>query len=95
MGVSLAGSVLIWGLLLWLINKGFAFQFALIPACIPFAYFCIGFVEFVSGVPFARLGQQWMELKGWQRGVLGTFIILAAIALMLCLGTAVGVLLSR
>jgi hypothetical protein len=57
--------------------------FKLIAPSIPFVYFCIGFIELVTGRPYRQLAQAWMALKGWQRGVIGTFIVLAAIVIML------------
>lgn len=57
--------------------------FKMIPLCIPFVYFCIGFIEVVSGKPYRHLASAWMSLKGWQRGVIGTIIVVAAICFML------------
>ena len=44
------------------------------------AYSCIGLAEIVTGRPFNRLAAAWMELAGWQRGVLGILIVLGAFA---------------
>jgi len=93
MGLGLMISLPLWGLVVWLVAKGFTFHFALVPACLPFAYVCMGLVELVSGRPFQQLGRAWMDLKGWQRGVLGTFIILVAIAVMICAVALIGSLL--
>jgi hypothetical protein len=41
-----------------------------------------GLVQFVSGVPFSQLSERWDGLKGWQRGIFGVLIFLAAIALL-------------
>ena len=54
----------------------------MIPISFPFVYFCIGSIETITGAPFRRTAEVWMALKGWQRGVLGTFIVLAAIAIV-------------
>jgi hypothetical protein len=50
--------------------------FMLIPAAIPFVYACVGSVELLTGRPYQQLGDAWMNLKGWQRGVIGTLIVL-------------------
>ena len=71
----------------WLPAHGHSFHFALIPACIPFAYAGIGFIELVSGSPYYQLGQRWMSLRGWQRGVLGAFIVVASLVIILCVVT--------
>jgi len=57
MGLGLLISLPLWGLVVWLVSKGFTFHFALVPACLPFAYVCMGFVELVSGRPFQQLGR--------------------------------------
>lgn len=61
--------------------------FKMIPLCIPFVYFCIGLIEVVSGRPYRQLAAAWMSLRGWQRGVIGTIIIIAALTLIM-LGVA-------
>jgi hypothetical protein len=43
---------------------------------IPGAFFLAGLIQLVSGVPFAELAERWDALHGWQRGVLGTLIVL-------------------
>ena len=43
---------------------------------IPGAFFLAGLIQVVSGVPFAELAERWDGLHGWQRGVLGTLIVL-------------------
>lgn len=43
---------------------------------IPGAFFLAGLIQLVSGVPFAELAERWDSLHGWQRGVLGTLIVL-------------------
>lgn len=47
---------------------------------IPGAFFMAALVQFVSGVPFSELSARWDGLAGWQRGVLGTLILLGAVA---------------
>jgi hypothetical protein len=70
-------------LMYWLSAHHYRFHFAIIPAALPFVFVCVGFIEAVSGVPYRRLAQRWMVLRGWQRGVLGTFIVVAALCFIL------------
>jgi hypothetical protein len=86
---GLFGFAAIFGIFIAISKAGYQFNnpFKLIAPCIPFVYFCIGFIELVTGRPYRQLAQAWMALKGWQRGVIGTFIVLAALAMMLvCMG---------
>ena len=50
--------------------------FMLIPAAIPFVYVCMGSIEWITGRPYQQLADAWMALRGWQRGVIGTLIVL-------------------
>src|SRR6266571_5254899 len=50
-------------------------------------FVCVGFIELVTGSPYQRLAQSWMALAAWQRGVLGTFIVVAALGVNLCVVT--------
>ena len=63
--------------------------FMLIPAAIPFVYFCVGTIELLTDRPYQQLADAWMALKGWQRGVIGTFIVLVAGFLIMVVVTAV------
>lgn len=63
--------------------------FMLIPAAIPFAYCSIGVIELLTGRPYQQLADAWMSLRGWQRGVIGTLIVLLAGFLILVVVTAV------
>ena len=67
-------------LMYWLSAHGYKFHFAVIGASLPFVFFCVGFIELVTGSPYLLLAQRWMALRGWQRGVLGTFVIGRALA---------------
>jgi hypothetical protein len=49
---------------------------------LPGAYALAGLVQFITGVPFFELARRWDSLKGWQRGVFGTFIVLVGGALV-------------
>jgi hypothetical protein len=57
--------------------------FGLIPPAIPFVYFCVGFIELVSGRPYQLLADAWMSLKGWQRGVIGVLIVVVWFAIVI------------
>ncbi len=74
-------------LMYWLSAHGYKFHFAVIGASIPFVFVCVGFIELVTGSPYQRLAQSWMALAAWQRGVLGTFIVVAALGVILCVVT--------
>jgi hypothetical protein len=45
---------------------------------LPGAYALSGLVEIVTGISFMQFARRWDDLKGWQRGVFGTFIVLLA-----------------
>src|SRR6266481_7612542 len=55
----------------------------------------IGSVELTTGAPFKRLADSWMRLRGWQWGVLGTFIVLTSLAIIMCLVTFFVMLFTR
>lgn len=64
----------------------------MIPFALPGAFALKGLLEFVTGVPFLELARRWDELKGWQRGVLGTIIVLMALVVII---GGVGLVFSR
>jgi hypothetical protein len=70
-------------LMYWLSAHHYGFHFAVISASLPFVFVCVGVIELVTGSPYLRLAQSWMGLRGWQRGVLGTFIVLAALVFVI------------
>lgn len=74
-------------LLLWLSAHAHSIHFPLVGASLPLALALIGSVELITGAPFQRLGDSWMRLRGWQRGILGTLIVLASLAIIMCLVT--------
>lgn len=82
---GLMGTALLVAGVVFAAARGFQFKspFAMIPLAIPFVYFCIGSIETITGAPFRRTAEIWMGLKGWQRGILGTFIVLAAIVIVI------------
>jgi hypothetical protein len=84
-GIGIFAAILF--VMYWLSAHGYRFSFAAIAASLPFAYACIGFIELVTGAPYQRLAQSWMSLRGWQRGVLGTFIVVASLVIILCVAT--------
>jgi hypothetical protein len=50
---------------------------------VPGAFALAGLVQLVSGVEFSELSSKWGDLQGWQRGVLGTLIVLGAFCLLI------------
>lgn len=77
-GLGLFGSAALAAVVMALSARGVQFKnpFYFIPLAVPFVYFSIGIVELIAGVSMDCLSEKWMSLKGWQRGLLGTFIIL-------------------
>ncbi len=74
----LAGSVLVAvplvGGVLWLFQRGGTLWGpALGLPLLPVVYFA---TEVVTGVPVPQLSARWDALAGWQRGLLGTVIVL-------------------
>jgi hypothetical protein len=67
--------------------QGGAFHYVLLPACVVFGVACIGFVELVSGAPCYRLRRAWAQLRGWQCVMIGTFVVVASLVVVLCIGT--------
>ena len=57
----------------------------MIPLALPGAYAFSGLIELVTGVPFVEFARRWDELKGWQRGVIGTSIVLVAGFVIICI----------
>lgn len=78
--IGILGFVLMAGLFLIISLAGYmpGNPFMLIPAAIPFVYFCVGVIELLTGRPFQQLADAWMALRGWQRGVIGTLIVVVA-----------------
>ncbi|MEO6569687.1 MAG: hypothetical protein ABIO94_13055 [Opitutaceae bacterium] len=76
-GIVFAGAVVLvnWVLPRWNLRLeiGGLFGFAAIGA-----WFLVGLVQVVTNKPFHYWGQKWMQLKGWQRGILGTAILVVA-----------------
>ena len=51
--------------------------------------------EVITGREFGDLARRWDELKGWQRGVLGTAIVLCAGTILIMAGALIAVALVR
>jgi len=64
----------------------------MIPFALPGAYALSGLIELITGVDFFEFARRWDELKGWQRGIFGTFIVLVAGLLII---TVFGLVASR
>jgi hypothetical protein len=64
----------------------------MVPFALPGAYALSGLIEFATGVSFLEFARRWDELKGWQRGIFGTFIVVIALFLILAIG---GFIVSR
>ena len=64
----------------------------MIPFALPGAYALSGLIELVTGVSFLEFARRWDALKGWQRGIFGTFIVAIALFLILAVG---GLIASR
>ena len=79
--------VLVVLLLLWLSSHAHGIHFPIVAASLPLALALVGGVELITGAPFQRLGDSWMRLRGWQRGVLGTLIVVTSLAIIMCLVT--------
>lgn len=78
---------LVVALLFWLSAHAHSIHLPLLGASLPLALALIGGVELITGAPFQRLAGSWMRLRGWQRGVLGTLIVLTSLAIIMCLVT--------
>jgi hypothetical protein len=91
-GIGIFAAILC--LMYWLSAHHHHFSFAVIAAGVPFAYAGIGFIELVTGAPYQRLAQSWMSLRGWQRGVLGIFIVVASLVIILYVVTFVVMMLT-
>jgi hypothetical protein len=74
------------GVVFYLISRtGYApTSFALIPFAFPGVYALTGILEIIAGVPFMDLADRWDSLAGWQRGILGTLIVMLALAAAVC-----------
>jgi hypothetical protein len=70
----------------WLASHGLEFAkgpWLLLLAATPLVPFLLALASWLSGRSRAELEADWNGLAGWQRGVLGTLIVLAAAAVIL------------
>jgi hypothetical protein len=74
-------------LLIWLGARAQSVHLPLLSLSLPFACAVIGSIEWITGAPYQRVADSWVRLRGWQRGILGTIIVLAALAMILCAAT--------
>ena len=64
------------------LEKSFIVKQFIIPLAVSGAFALMGLLEIMTGIPFKEMSIKWENLKGWQRGILGsgvailTFIIL-------------------
>jgi hypothetical protein len=64
-------------LVAWIRNHGWELRWGgFISFSVPGAYGLCGLLELISGVPFLQLSRKWNELAGWQRGLLGTTVVI-------------------
>lgn len=54
--------------------------------CVPLL---VGLAEVITGRSFHDLSRDWDELRAWQRGVFGLFIVLAAFVVIVVIAVAV------
>ncbi len=58
----------------------------IIPLAVPGAFTLMGLLEIITGISFKEMSGKWDNLKGWQRGILGTGV---AILTFIILGYAI------
>jgi hypothetical protein len=84
--VGISKVVVSAGILLpiWLVSRFSGFELphfeALVGSVVVFvgAFGLVGLAELALGIPFGELAGRWDSLQGWQRGILGTLILIAA-----------------
>ena len=74
--------------------SGVAFHSVLLPAWIPLAVACLGFVELVSGAPCHQLRQRWAELRAWQCAMMGVFLTVTSLVAIICIASFFLILLT-
>lgn len=68
------------------LEKSFIVKQFIIPLAVPGAFALMGLLEIITGIPFKGMSEKWDNLKGWQRGILGTGV---AILTFILLGYAI------
>ena len=74
--------------------NGGGFHYVLLPAWIPLAVACLGFVELVSGAPCHQLRRRWAELHAWQCAMIGVFLTVASLVAIICIASFFLILLT-
>jgi len=68
------------GIILLIERMGFVpGPIAMVGLAIPFVPLYVGIIEVITDIPFFELARRWDNLKGWQRGLYGTTIIVLAL----------------
>lgn len=68
----------------WLQLQGYSPSgIALIGLAAPAAWGFVGLLEMLMNRPFTDMEVWWNSLHGWQRGVLGVFVVIMAFTLMI------------
>jgi hypothetical protein len=70
--------------LYWLQQQGYMLNsFAMIAVATPAAWGLVGLLEIITNRPFSEMEDWWNGLRGWQRGILGLFVVIFAFALLI------------
>ena len=81
LGGGLIFACVLYGVMVHGLGKATGGGIVLIATAIPCVPFLIGVTEFLFGVPISQVSGKWDSLQGWQRGVLGILVVLAAFAI--------------
>ena len=86
-GLKLLGGALVFAAILaYLMQHGLEpgrTPFKIIGPAIPGAFALVGLVEVVTGMHVTEVASAWDALAGWQRGILGTLVVVIAFVLMM------------
>jgi hypothetical protein len=61
---------------------------------LPLVPLLVGLTELVSGRHFDDLAKSWDDLRGWQRGLLGTVIVAIAIVVFVVIGGTIAIVVA-
>src|SRR5262245_60489158 len=80
-----AGSLVFAAIVSYFMSHGLptGSPFKIIGPAIPGAFALVGLVEMTVGMPITEVSSAWDELAGWQRGILGTLVVVLAFVLMM------------
>ena len=67
--------------------SGGAFHYVLLPAWIPLAVACLGFVELVSGARGHELRRKWARLRAWQWAMIVVFLTVTSLVAIICIAS--------